>query len=258
MNANKRHHRFVPIAGALNFRDFGGYSTTDGGRVRTGCLFRCGALAFIRKSEWPAFERLDIGVICDLRREDEVATMPTPDAHPFHCRVHIPVAPGSSGQLSDSFSNTGHTREDRAAFMKAITREIARDHSGAWRRLFRELLGNDGAFLLHCTAGKDRTGFGTALIHSALGVSETDIFSDYLLTNSATELFDYMIPRFRESYGDTIDEASIRLVAGVRREFLEAAFDQIRQDHGSVTGYLDFIGVDRNIRRELKKRFVEY
>ncbi len=51
-------------------------------------------------------------------------------------------------------------------------------------------------FLLHCSAGKDRTGFGVAMIQAALGVSEQDIFSDYLLTNAATELLERMMPNF--------------------------------------------------------------
>ena len=248
---------FIPLQGGLNFRDFGGYRTLEGGTVKKGKLFRCGMLALIPDHALDEFEKLDIGVICDLRKDDEVEKSPPPTASPFRCRVHIPIAPGSSPQLSASFEDETHNHEDRKAYMTSITREIARDHGDAYKSLFDELLAVDNGFLLHCTAGKDRTGFGAAMILTALGVSEADIFSDYLLTNRADELFEHMAPNFRAQYGDTVDEASLQAVAGVRHEYLRAALDQVNDEHGSTEGYLDAIGVNRQVRSELRARLVE-
>ena len=84
-----RDPRFVPIPGSLNFRDFGGYQTESGQTVKKGKLFRCGMLTGIGESGRNEFSDLDIGVICDLRREDEVEGAPTPEGAPFDCRVQF-------------------------------------------------------------------------------------------------------------------------------------------------------------------------
>jgi len=226
--------------------------------VKKGKLFRCGSLSFIPDHAYDDFAKLDIGVICDLRRDDEVDMGPTPSIHPFLCRVHIPIEPGSSIQLRESFKNPDLNHEDRIEFMLEITREIARDHIHAYERLFAELLNVQNGFLLHCSAGKDRTGFGVAMILSALGVSEEDIFSDYLLTNTASELLSVMKPSFKKNYGNTVDEESLKVTSGVKQEYLKAALDQVNQEHGSAEGYLDVIGVDSQARAELKARLVSY
>jgi len=252
----KRSHRFVPIAGSLNFRDFGGYETVDGKLVRTGRLFRCGSLSYIPQHAHADFTELDIGVICDLRRDEEAQASPTPNVTPFNCSVRIPIDPGSSFQLRDSFEKDGHTLEQRIEFMTEITREIARDHTDEYRRLFEELLNVDNGFLLHCTAGKDRTGFGAAMILYALGVPEDVIVEDYLLTNTATELLDIMRPMFEKRYGDRVDDASLIVTAGVKEQYLRAALEEVHQHFGSIDGYLEAVGIDQAVNRELRSRLL--
>jgi len=252
-----RDKRFIPIPGTLNFRDFGGYKTSDGSQVRQGLLFRCGALNQIPDHAYQQFSDLDIGVICDLRRDEELEWSPTPRHKPFNCQVRIPIDPGSSIHLRQSFENPSHTHEDRIIFMKEITREIARDHVAEYTRLFSELLNVNNGFLLHCTAGKDRTGFGAAMILFALGVSEEDIFDDYLLTNSSTDLIERMRPMFHDRYEGRIDEASLKVTSGVRQEYLRAAIDELIALHGSIDGYLEAVRIDNNARAELKGRLTE-
>ena len=251
-----RDSRFVPIEGSLNFRDFGGYATAGGGLVKRGKLFRCGSLANIPEQAHQDFANLDIGVICDLRRDEESRMSPTPDAAPFECRVHIPIDPGSSTQLHDSYQNPNHDSVNRIQFMESITREIARDHIQEYRNLFDQLLAVNNGFLLHCSAGKDRTGFGAAMILFALGVSETDVFFDYLLSNRATELFERMKPMFKKQYGNRVDDESLRVISGVKESYLRAALDQVRQQHGSIDGYLNAVGVDQAARETLRSRLV--
>jgi len=256
LNSNIKPDRFIPIEGTLNFRDFGGYTTNDGGSVVRGKLFRCGSLANIPEHAFADFAALDIGVICDLRRDDEIELQPTPTVDPFQVRVHIPIAPGSSPQLTASFEDASQNHLDRIAFMQEITREIARDHVDSYRKLFKELMAVENGFLLHCSAGKDRTGFGAAMIQLALGVSVKDVFSDYLLTNSAEDLFNFMLPRFRMRFGSDADEKSLRVIAGVREEYLKAALDEVITQHGSYEGYLDAAGLDSYARKELRARLV--
>lgn len=251
-----RDPRFIPIPGSLNFRDFGGYQTESGQHIKNGKLFRCGMLTGIADKGADEFAALDVGVICDLRRDDEVEGAPSPEGHPFDCRVHIPIAPGSSPDLRASFTNPDMTTEDRMNFMREITCEIARDHATEYKALAKELLETDKGFLLHCTAGKDRTGFGAAVILFALGVPEEHIFDDYLLTNTAEELFLAMRPRFEENYGGVITEGDMRAVAGVQLDYLTAAIDTIHKHFGDMNGYLEEISLGQTEINELRKRLL--
>lgn len=252
-----RDPRFVPIPGSLNFRDFGGYQTATGGTVRKGRLFRCGMMNGIGEQGRNEFANLDIGVICDLRRDDEAEGAPTPIDAPFDVRVHIPIAPGSSMDLRASFSDPNSTTQHRIDFMREITRQIARDHIPQYQQLVQELLNVENGFLLHCTAGKDRTGIGAAVILYALGVPEDHIFDDYLLTNTATELFAAMKPRFEENYGGLVTDDDLRVVAGVQRDYLEAALETIHEHFGSMDGYLEELGLDQAAIKELRLRLVD-
>lgn len=253
----QRDPRFIAIPGSLNFRDFGGYATEGGGIIKKGKLFRCGMLTGIGEQGRDQFSALDIGVICDLRREDEVEGAPTPADTPFDVRVHIPIAPGSSMDLRASFSNPDMNTQHRIDYMRAITCEIARDHVAEYRQLVEHLLNTENGFLLHCTAGKDRTGFGAAVILSALGVPEEHVFDDYLLTNTAQELFAAMKPRFEENYGGTVTDDDMKAVAGVQRDYLEAAIATIHEHFGSMEGYLEEIGLGQSSANELRRRLVD-
>ena len=153
--------QFIDIEGAINLRDFGGYQTQDGRQVKNGLLFRCGLMSEIAEHAFDDFAALDIGVICDLRSDEEVEANPTPEVAPFDVRVHIPIWPGSSNQFQNTIREVQKrpTAEDFAKFMNDVTREIARDHVHAYKELMTHLQDTDRGFLLHCSAGKDRTGF---------------------------------------------------------------------------------------------------
>ncbi len=209
----------------------------------------------LTESALEGFASLDVSVIWDLRRDDEVQNSPSP-AHPaFECRRHIPIEPGSTLMLRSSLQDQSQRAEERVRFMIDLTRELARDHHDQYRTLFEHLLNAEAGFLLHCSAGKDRTGFGAALVLAALGVDEDTIMEDYLLTNQADCLRSYMTERMRTYYGYEIDDASLEAVTGVRQEYLVAALEEISRRHGSVVGYLDEIGVDESARRELQARY---
>ena len=120
-----------------------------------------------------------------------------------------------------------------------------------------DLLEAEGGFLLHCAAGKDRTGFGAALILTALGVDSQTVMDDYLLSNRAVPvMLERARARMRENYGNQLDEESIRIISGVREEYLVAALDEVMRNHGSLDGYLEEIGIDEPAKQELRRRLV--
>jgi protein-tyrosine phosphatase len=246
--------RFLDVDGSINLRDFGGYRTSGGRTVKWGLLFRCGALSELSAKGLGQFETLGVSTICDLRRDAEVSMNPAPEHLVSANRHHIPINPGSMTQMRESLGNPLHQAEDRLRLMEQSTRELARDHHDEYALLFRHLLETDGGFLLHCSAGKDRTGFGAALILMALGVDESIVMQDYLLTNQAATLRTYMTTRMRSR--QSIDPESLDILMSVRAEYLLAAFEQLHQQHGSPVNYLDAIGVDSKVRRELCARLL--
>ncbi len=257
MDQSAETSRFVPLEGSINFRDFGGYKTQTGQKIKWRRLFRCGSLAMLSDDGIKKFSDLNISVICDLRREDEAAMGMTSDKAPFHCRQAIPIAQGSSEMLRASIRDPSQNAADRIRFMTDVTRELAKHHADEYRQLFRHLLNADGGFLLHCSAGKDRTGFGAALILAALGVDENTIMQDYLLTNEAACLHEFMHTRMREQFGAHFDEESINAVGGVKEAYLQAALDEIASTHGSLDEYLEDIGIARLEKERLKEKLLD-
>ena len=253
--------RFIDITGGINLRDFGGYPTQDNRTVKRGLLFRCGSLNGIPESAYSDFAELDIGVICDLRSEMESDEMPTPSASPFDCRVHIPIWPGSSAQFRESVLDKRPATRDFIEFMRNVTRDIARDHVEAYRQVAAELIAADRGFLLHCSAGKDRTGFGAAIILRVLGVKDEFIFEDYLISNQASELSQNMKQRMLEQASATgeemrPDEDIIGILASVKREYLQDAFTEIDEHYGGISGYLEAIGISTTEQSLLRHRLL--
>jgi protein-tyrosine phosphatase len=128
------------------------------------------------------------------------------------------------------------------------------------RLYFRTLAESDGPTLVYCTAGKDRTGFAVALLHSALGVHRDDILEDYLLTNSAGDtrariaaIRDDMDRRFNAS----MSEEAVRVVTSVEPQWLDRAFDVIAERYSSIDSYLaDVLQVAAPVRNQLAERLL--
>jgi protein-tyrosine phosphatase len=252
------NRRIIDLPGAINLRDFGGYATEAGGRVRAGLLYRSGMLAELTPDGQNALRALDIGVICDLRRADECEQEPTP--FPMHDprRVHVEIDPDTAVRLRRTMPDAVLDLRERIHFMTEVNRELARAHTAEYRRVF-EALESSGArgFLLHCAAGKDRTGFGVAAIQLALGVPRDAVIEDYLLTNEAMDFERVIVPRLRASYGDIDVEAAMAL-SGVRAEYIHAALDEVDRAFGSFDAYLrDGLGIDARRRDALRDRYLE-
>jgi protein-tyrosine phosphatase len=253
--------RSILLPGAVNLRDFGGYATEDGHMVRRHRLYRSGSLAHLSESAVRAFGELGISLICDLRREDEREGEPTPEfGHAPH-RLEIPIFPGSAERLRNMGDPTRLSLAERIDAMVSINRELARDHAEDYARMFEALLAQaDGAFLVHCSAGKDRTGFACALVLHALGVPEETVLEDYLLSNTTLDLEGYVVPKLLARYGEgaALDKDTVRALAGVRPEYLRGAYDAIRAEFASVEHYLEAaVGLDASARTVLRGRLLQ-
>lgn len=221
--------RIIPIEGAINFRDFGGYEAGTGRRLRTGRLFRCGHLAGLTPAGQQHAGELGIDVICDLRydgeREAEPSKLPSNQPHV----EHIAIDPVNAIAMRAAQEQAPLPLAERIRFMCEINRDLVRDHVPEYRRVFDALLNHPGGFLVHCAAGKDRTGFAVALIQLALEVPHEIVTRDYLYTNELLDWESMVLPRMRARFPDEadFDRETVMALAGVRPEYLAAAFEEI-------------------------------
>ena len=170
-----RHH---PFEGCFNFRDIGGYPTADGRSVRWGRYYRAGRQDRMTETDRASLKKLDIGTQIDLRKPDEIQDQgrgPLPDMGARY--RNIPVIPeGGLDQLSRLVGDTGISGKRYLGYL-----EFGPE---SWIKLFDVLSdASSGPVLIHCTAGKDRTGVSTAFLLSVLGVDRQLIEADYKLTN---------------------------------------------------------------------------
>jgi len=133
-------------------------------------------------------------------------------------------------------------------------------HIDLYKRYFQTLAQADGPVLIHCAAGKDRTGLLAALTHHVVGVHPDDIMADYLLTNTAIN-YELVVPIVTEMMaaetGRTPDPEAVRVALGVDPTYLETAFKVIDDAHGDLDTYLDrVLGVDAALRARLERRLL--
>jgi protein-tyrosine phosphatase len=229
--------RRVGLAGALNFRDLGGYATGRG-TTANGKLYRSDALSHLTEDDVALLLDLGLATVVDLRRDTELAESPGVFVrHPTVRYHHNPVI------TLDGIDLPPHERLltlDFAAHNVAMARE-----SGAtFAYLFRLLAQADAyPLVFHCAGGRDRTGVAAALILSAAGVSRDDILADYLISN------DYLVPlmaRMSASYAARgIDPEPIVANLHLREAYLLALLDLIETDFGGIDGYLESIGISQ-------------
>ncbi len=175
--------RVLPLQGAQNFRDLGGYRSESGKRVRWGLLYRSAEMSGLTVADYDYLRGLGIKTVCDFRSTDERAAEPTawpagdaPDlvAADYDLRT---VMAQSGARMSD-LRSTEDARAAFASFYVSMPTMLA----AQYRDMFQSLLRRDAPLAFHCTAGKDRTGMAAALILSVLGVPRQTIIEDYALS----------------------------------------------------------------------------
>ncbi len=253
--------RRLGMQGTPNFRDFGGYTTADGRQLKWGYLFRSGQLSTLSDRDIALLQELQLDLVCDFRRTEEQAGDPSRLPRARQPRVvSLPIVPGSNARFfeeADSEMDGG----PRAMFdfMLEINRDFAHTQTDTYARMFNEILAIDDArFLVHCAAGKDRTGFAAALILLALGVPRETVMWDYLLTARFFHPHQ-QLDRLREKYQmEELQTDAILPMLEAREEYLATALHAINQNYPSVDAYLEeALGVDASARAELRGRYLQ-
>ncbi len=253
--------RFIP-----NLRDLGGHVAQDGKRVRSGLLYRSEQLGRITDAEMPAFARLGLKKIYDLRTADERAELAdrVPDGV---VDVVVDVLADQAGagpaQLLHLLDNPQQANAQLGggkiaqqftdSYRQLITLPSAR---AGFSRMFTEMTDADNLpALFHCTTGKDRTGWTAAVLLTLCGVSHGDVMQEYLLSN------DFILPEYQpliDKYIALGMEKEILLsILGVRQEYLEAAFQEMRDQFGDIETYFSAgLGIDSVGQQALREQFL--
>jgi protein tyrosine/serine phosphatase len=247
----------------LNFRDCGGYTTGNGEIMLGGRLFRSGHLADATAIDLRHLTDLGIRTVVDLRRNAERADDNPPWAH--GARVKTLYQDDGEAILSPHLAafvqGEGSAELARIAMLQ-IYRAIPFDPTivELTKMLIACLCEDEGAVLVHCAAGKDRTGFVIAFVHMLLGIERDNWYRHYLLSNKAGLADSHAFKRMREILGQPGRPArddAIHVVLSACPEFMEAALQTICERCGSIEQYAsDTIGITPAIRDTLCRKLL--
>ena len=250
--------RRLVLDGAANFRDLGGYRTASGGRTRWGLVFRSDAPHRLTEADLAAIAALGLRVAYDLRMEEERSLAPS--ALPGSVRRELLTMGGSAGktrEITDLFVAGRLTRlpDD---FLVQVYRAMAEQEAASFGRLLTGLTEPGGLpALIHCTAGKDRTGMSAALLLTVLGVDEATVLDDYEL--SAVYYTEGQMAKLRARLADVgLDPETFRPMLGTPRHAMAGVLAMLRERHGSVGDYLiQEAGMSPGTLDGLRERLIE-
>lgn len=262
MIRTSQHSPFFPTEGIHNLRDYGGYAGADGAKVKAGLLFRSGQHMEASGEDLDLIERLDIRTIIDLRGISERISFP--------CRRHADFGAEIIAYDGETTSSPPHeggwdktdmtAEKGRQRMISVYTRmPVNPAMIDMFSRYFAALADRDGGSLVHCFAGKDRTGIAASLLLHVLGAHKDDVVAEFLRTNDAPTqhiLERQSLPRMEAHYG-TIDPEAIRNLMGVLPEYIETYWSEVERDHGSMDAYLaQTLGVDETRKARLRERLL--
>lgn len=243
----KLKNQLIGVTSGRNFRELGGYRTLSGKTIRYHKLLRTGTLADLSPFDLDFLSDYGCKYVVDFRSAAEVKRQP--DRVPTGAQyIYDPVFSEDLTNSSKSITDLEKQSKNDGDFgfnhmLYAYEDMIQSQHAQeAYRRFFHILLQNDQpkqAVIFHCTAGKDRTGFGAILLLTALGVSLKTIRDDYLLTNVTTRAFvKGMIERAQNKGNNANTIQSLRDVQSVQPAYIDHALKVMTDDYGSINNYL--------------------
>lgn len=237
--------RVLPLKNFYNFRDIGGYKTKDGRRVKYGIFYRSEDLHNLKGEDLDYFKTLDIKTIFDYRSSDEVKSNPDVllSGIKYYNLSGIQTLNNNLDMFTSIKNAIKNNKLDSVVDYLIDGYKSMPLNNNAYKTLIESIKNKDNTPLLqHCTAGKDRTGFGSALILLLLGVDMKDVMSDYLLTNDCTKnhlkvLEEKFDPKSFNLNLTSDQMKEIKGLLGVKKEFIKSSFDIIMKKYGSFESY---------------------
>jgi protein tyrosine/serine phosphatase len=255
--------RILDLEGVVNFRDYGDYATAAGARIQPGRLYRSAHHGRATDADLEAIAALGIAVVVDLRRPNERTREPSRRPAGFAGKViETALGPSDDDPWWDFVRDSDLSEAAFRDYLTQYYRDAPFDerHLDTFSRYFAALGEAEGPVLIHCAAGKDRTGILAALTHHLIGVHDDDLIADYLLTNEAIgveQRIPLMMQAIAEGAGREPSAAAVRVAMCVEAAYLEAALAAITAEHGAIDAYLtDALGVDAALRAKVEARLL--
>ncbi|MDD6795833.1 MAG: tyrosine-protein phosphatase [Clostridiaceae bacterium] len=252
--------RLVNLKGTSNFRDLGGYKSKDGRHIKWNTFFRSDALCSLLPEDEILIRNLGIKTVLDLRSKQE--TKFKPNVKIKNLRYINISGMKSLDNKHDNFDMTSIYKDilenENASKYMINNYKMLPFNNNAFNELV-QLMDNTYSqpIVFHCSAGKDRTGIGAAIILSILGIPEETIIYDYLLTNIYRKDIN---EKLLKNISLRINADKINIVRDMfiaKKEYIDAAFNEIRKNYGTIEIYLEKeFGITKKKRKELKNRYL--
>ena len=244
----------------LNFRDIGGLPTQDGGIVRPGMIYRSEGPASFEPVHREELAALNIKLVCDLRSEGERDEDPNDWAVAARL-LNLDVTADLRVQTNSGWTALKHDQSPQAVRIALLGNYVSipaalRPHL---RHLVESIVDGETPLLVHCTAGKDRTGVMIALLLRSVGVPEDVVIADYERSDVFAKnlrLRGGIEEQFEQTFGFIPSQELIDAMIGVDVEFLNAAFDAMTAENGSLEGYFESAGIDDALLARFRETMV--
>ncbi|MDH4549916.1 tyrosine-protein phosphatase [Pseudomonas sp. BN607] len=234
MNSDKTYvTRRLALDGAVNFRDMGGYEASCGRQIKGGVLYRSDSLAELTAKDMSAIQALRLRSVIDLRHNSERLAKPNRLLPSWGGRTHaLGFLPHGATCLFEAVRSRSIDAAQARESLCSMYRHLPTTQCKHFAQVLQVLLQEHSyPALIHCTSGKDRTGFAIAVVLMALGVSRETIMQDYLLTNDYRRDLSFML-------GEEVEPEVMAIIKSASAEYLQAAFDVIDRVYGSSELFL--------------------
>ena len=258
------------LQGQPNFRDIGGYLSSDGRKVKRGLVFRSGELPRLTEKDVQQLEALDIKTVVNFLQQEEIDARGN-DRLPENVReIHLPIItetdPGLPVMVLRA-RQTGDFTEVPVELNPEVHRLLIREANKEYASLIRELIKPDSKPLVfHCSHGVHRTGTAAAVLLSALGVPWETVREDYLLSNEFRKdeveqrLVELQI-RAAETFDikpEQVDMTNIKAFYILQPEYIDASLEQAIKQYGSMNNYIrEGLGITDNELVNLREQLLE-
>ena len=256
--------RVIHLKGTTNTRDVGGYQTSDLATLRPGQIIRSDKLSRLTAKDFQKLEGMGLKTVIDLRTQKEHDQSPTvwKGNNPPQF-FHFPVGDANNDWFTAQrkmMKRNRFTEEQSLEHMTEGYRMILEEGTASYQKLMEVVLDESNwPVLIHCNAGKDRSGVGVALILEALGVDREIIMEEYLLTNEVSRIEDKAAFLSKESknssrgnkFSKGTPPSAWLPIVGVAAQMLETFYESVDEKYGSMDAYLTELGVDQEARLEL-------